>query len=136
MGGYSVDRFGPGRVIMISIIVQAASLLFLSIFGHIMIVGILLIGIMMMSLFVGIPAVQSYFIQKAPSSSNLVLSINTSVVHLGLAAGAGTGGILVETSSTLSFHPLLASSMIVLAMIAAVISMRESRKKRISYLAS
>ena len=39
-------------------------------------------GIMVLSMFAAGPAVQSYFIQQAPGSSNLILSLNTSIVHL------------------------------------------------------
>lgn len=52
------------------------------------------------SMFVVGPAIQTYFIQQAPQSANLVLSINTSIIHLGLAAGAGAGGAMIDAAAT------------------------------------
>ncbi|UUZ95915.1 hypothetical protein LJK87_16965 [Paenibacillus sp. P25] len=46
--------------------------------------GLGLIALMVFSMFMTGPAIQTYFIQQAPESSNLVLSLNTSIVHLGL----------------------------------------------------
>lgn len=48
------------------------------------------------SVFVTGPAIQTYFVQKAPESSNLIISLNTSIIHLGVAIGAGAGGVLTN----------------------------------------
>lgn len=85
-------------------------------------------GIMVLSMFAAGPAVQSYFIQKAPDSSNLILSLNTSIVHLGLAAGAGSGGFMVNTISTLQYHPWLGGFVLALGLAAGLVSFSAGRK--------
>jgi len=131
LGGYGVDRWGAARMIMISIIVQAAALALLPLLSSTTAVGLSLIALMVFTMFVAGPAVQSYFIQQAPRSSNLVLSLNTSIVHLGLAAGAGAGGLVVNSASTLAYHPWVAVTIVVLGLATAVISftMRSTRSQ-------
>ncbi|GIO95765.1 hypothetical protein J14TS5_08510 [Paenibacillus lautus] len=88
LGGYGVDRFGPAKVITLSTLIHIAVFALLPLLAGQSFIGLGLMGIMVLSMFAAGPAVQSYFIQKAPGSSNLILSLNTSIVHLGLAAGA------------------------------------------------
>ncbi|MDR6550702.1 hypothetical protein [Paenibacillus qinlingensis] len=59
------------------------------------------------------PATQTYFIQQAPHSSSLVLSLNTSIIHLGLATGAGAGGAMISANSTVLYNPWMASFIVV-----------------------
>lgn len=75
------------------------------------------------------PGVQAYFIQQAPQSANLVLGLNISIIHLGLALGAGAGGMIVNTASTVVYHPMIASFTYALGLAMAVVSF--SMRKRI-----
>ncbi|MDO3682079.1 transporter [Paenibacillus ehimensis] len=43
-----------------------------------------------------VPAQQYYLITLSPHSSEIALSVNTSVFQLGLAVGAGMGGLIVD----------------------------------------
>ncbi|MDQ6420621.1 MFS transporter [Paenibacillus sp. LHD-117] len=131
LGGYGVDRWGAGRVILVNLVIQILAIAAMPLFSHSTAVGILLIGVMIFIMFATGPAVQSYFIQQAPRSTNLVLSLNTSVVHLGLAAGAGAGGYLVDASSTLRFHPWLSASLLLISL-AVIASFAYGRKKAFS----
>lgn len=76
------------------------------------------------------PAIQSYFIQRSPESSGMALSINTSMTHIGLAAGAGTGGVLFQQVSTLHFHPWLAAAMVGIGLGIAYVGYAGERKRR------
>ncbi|QAY66549.1 MFS transporter [Paenibacillus protaetiae] len=128
LGGSIVDRWGASRAlgVFISIHLLALALLpFLS-FSTPLAVG--LIVIMFIALFASGPAVQSYMIQQAPKSANFVLSLNTSVIHLGIAGGAGAGGYLVSGTATLQYHPWLAAGLVALGLIAAQISFALGRK--------
>ncbi|WP_338043590.1 hypothetical protein [Paenibacillus hamazuiensis] len=89
----------------------------------------MLIGFIISSMFVAGPAVQTYFIQQAPQSANLVLSLNTSIIHLGLAAGAGAGGFMVSASSTVLYNPWLAGVIVTLGLGAALISFSLGKKR-------
>lgn len=129
LGGYGVDRYGANRIITFSMILHVAVLALLPLFSGSLFIGLVLIALMMFSMFVTGPAIQTYFIQQAPQSSNLVLSINTSIIHLGLAAGAGAGGVLVTTSSTVLYNPWMASFVVALGLVAAIVSFSVGKRR-------
>lgn len=132
-GGYGIDRWGAARIIAFSTIVHVVVLALLPLFAGSTLIGLLLISIMMVSLFMAGPATQTYFIQQEPQSSSLVLSLNTSIIHLGLATGAGAGGAMISANSTVLYNPWMASFIIVLALLSAFISFSMG-KKRLSNL--
>jgi len=88
-----------------------------------------LILVWMFNVFMNTPAVQAYFIQLAPQSSNLILSLNTSVSHLGLAIGAATGGILINFNSTVQYHPWAASAFYAISLMLAFVTSALSKRK-------
>lgn len=133
LGGYGIDRWGAGRIITFSTIMLIFVLALLPLFSEATLIGLLLISLMMISLFMAGPATQTYFIQQAPQSSNLVLSLNTSIIHLGIATGSGAGGALISANSTVLYNPWLASFIVVLALLSALISFSMG-KKRLSNL--
>ncbi|QMV42024.1 MFS transporter [Cohnella cholangitidis] len=128
LGGYGVDRWGASRLIAFSIIVHAATLALLPLFSEFLGVGLALIALMIFSMFVAGPAIQTYFIQQAPRSANLVLSINTSIIHLGLAAGAGAGGAMINAAATPQYNPWLACVVVLLGLASAIVSFSSGRK--------
>ncbi|PYI51592.1 MFS transporter [Paenibacillus flagellatus] len=129
LGGYGVDRWGASRVIASSIVLHVATLALLPLFAGTPAAGLALIALMILSMFVSGPAVQTYFIQQAPESSSLVLSLNTSIVHVGLAAGAGAGGVLAGAASTVYYNPWLAGAIVALGLAAAIVSFSLGRKR-------
>ncbi|MCR8636446.1 MFS transporter [Paenibacillus radicis (ex Xue et al. 2023)] len=131
VGGYGVDRWGASRIITFSTIVQVATLALLPLFSESLGIGLGLIALMISSMFVAGPAIQTYFIQQAPQSSNLVLSLNTSIVHLGLAAGAGAGGVMINATSTTLYNPWMASFIVTLGLAAAFVSFSLGKKQRL-----
>ncbi|MBU7318144.1 MFS transporter [Paenibacillus oleatilyticus] len=128
LGGYGVDRWGAARVITFSIAVHIAALAVLPFVSDVPGIGLALLAVIIFSMFANGPAIQSYFIQQAPESSNLVLSLNTSIVHLGLAAGAGTGGFMINAASTLQYNPWAASFILVIGLAAALVNFTRGRK--------
>ncbi|BBI34237.1 MFS transporter [Cohnella abietis] len=129
LGGYGVDKWGTVRVISIGLAVQAVSLAFVPVFASIIAVELILITICMCSMFVTAPAVQTYIIQQAPQSANLLLGLNTPISHLGLAVGAGLGGLIVTATSSVVYNPWVASSVIALGLMTASISFSLSKSK-------
>jgi DHA1 family putative efflux transporter-like MFS transporter len=128
LGGYGVDRFGAFRMIVASISVHFAVFALLPLFAASTAAALLLVALMVLAMFASGPAIQSYFIQSAPGSSNLVLSLNTSIIHLGLAAGAGGGGAWINGSTSLHSLPWLAGGLLFLGLAAATVSSRYGRK--------
>jgi DHA1 family putative efflux transporter-like MFS transporter len=131
LGGYGVDKWGASRVITFSIIVHVVSLAVLPLFTEFLVIGLVLLALMISSMFVAGPAIQTYFIQQAPQSSNLVLSLNTSIIHLGLAAGAGVGGVIINAASTTLYNPWMACFIVLLGLAAAIVSFTVGKKKRL-----
>jgi MFS transporter, DHA1 family, putative efflux transporter len=82
-----------------------------------------LIAIWVSSFSAAVPAIQTYFIQQAPQSSNLVLGLNTSILHLGVAIGAGIGGLVVDSTSTVLYNPWIASCTLTLGLVVAILSL-------------
>lgn len=122
LGGYSVDKWGTVRMIALTLAVSVVSLAFLPLSTLSLVAGSGLITIWMLSMFMSAPALQTYFIQQAPQSSNLVLSMNLSIIHLGIAGGAGAGGLIVDSTSTVLYHPWIASLTVALGLAAALVS--------------
>lgn len=131
LGGYGVDRFGASKVIIASMMIHIGVFAILPLL-HSPLIGLPFIGMMVISMFAAGPAVQSYFIQQAPGSPNLILSLNTSIIHLGLAAGAGAGGFMVNASSTLQYHPWLGALVLALGLAAGLVSFSAGRRKPLS----
>ncbi|MDR6879497.1 MFS transporter [Bacillus sp. 3255] len=129
LGGYGIDRWGAARIIAFSTIMHVVVLALLPLLAGSTLIGLLLILVMMVSLFMAGPATQTYFIQQAPQSSSLVLSLNTSIVHLGLATGAGVGGAMISANSTVLYNPWMASFIIGLALVSACISFSLGNKQ-------
>ncbi|MBM7563910.1 MFS transporter [Paenibacillus sacheonensis] len=130
IGGYGVDRWGAARVIVAGVLLHIAALVLLPLFQASVIAGSILLGFVVFSMFAVGPAMQSYFIQRAPQSANLILSLNTSIIHLGLAAGAGAGGVLLTNASTLRYHPWLAGGILLLGLAAGLIGFAKGRARR------
>ncbi|MCS7463167.1 MFS transporter [Paenibacillus doosanensis] len=129
LGGSLVDRWGTSRTLGTWLVIHLLALALLPVFTFSTPLAVGLIAIMFVALFASGPAIQSYMIQQAPKSANFVLSLNTSVIHLGIAGGAGAGGYLLNGTASLQHHPWLAAALIALGLAAAQISFALSRKK-------
>ena len=95
IGGSAIDKWGSMRMMVISMIGHVITLALLPLTIHLFPLAIALLSLWIMSMFIMGPATQTYFIEKAPLSSNLIISLNISVTQIGLAVGASLGGIAV-----------------------------------------
>ena len=121
-GGFGVDRWGAARTIVVTVALSAAALAVLPAAASVRIVGLALLAVWMFALFATAPGLQTYFIRLSPGAADFVLGLNTSVIHLGTAAGAAVGGALVHSASTVYYHPWAAGLIYVLALGAAALS--------------
>ncbi|MEF3305931.1 MFS transporter [Paenibacillus sp. GYB003] len=128
LGGFGVDRWGAVRIIAVSLSLSAALLLALPLFAASALLGLLLIALWFTALFMNAPALQTYFIQQDPESGNLVLGLNLSIVHLGIALGAGAGGVVADAASTVQYNPWTAGLIAALGLAAAAASFSMRRR--------
>jgi MFS transporter, DHA1 family, putative efflux transporter len=128
LGGSAVDKWGSVRMIVISMIVHVVTLAMLPLAIHSFAFAIALLFLWVISMFLMGPATQTYFIEKAPQSSNLIISLNTSVTQVGLAIGAAVGGMAVTLNATVMYNPWVASAAQILAFTAAIVSIQMSRR--------
>ncbi|WP_239614594.1 MFS transporter [Cohnella mopanensis] len=131
MGGIWADKWGTVRMMSGGMAILAISLALLPLFVAYVAVGLSLIVVWIFAMSMTIPAIQTYFIQQAPQSSNLVLGLNTSVLHLGVAAGAGIGGLAVDATSTVLNNPWVASGAAAISLVMAIVSASRRRETAI-----
>ncbi|RAS74615.1 MFS transporter [Priestia endophytica] len=128
VGGLLADRIGIVRTLIGSIAIHIISLVLLSIvsgFGWVMIT-IPLLMIWEIAAWIFGPTQNFNLISLTPEASGIVLSLNSSFVQLGFAAGAGIGGIVAGRSSILEISWVGAIS-VVIALIIGVFSFKHSR---------
>ncbi|MEH7357786.1 MULTISPECIES: MFS transporter [Priestia] len=131
IGGWSSDKFGGARTILISLVLFASSLFVLP-YATRSIISLLIVVILYGSLVWALsPAVQNYLAKAAPESSDIQLGLNTSFLHLGVALGSGFGGILIN------YYPVttniwVAGIMVTLALFSAVYSVVQTKQDRVS----
>ncbi|MFU1996152.1 MFS transporter [Priestia megaterium] len=129
VGGLLADRIGIVRTLVGSMAVHIISLVLLSTvsgFGWVM-VTIPLFMIWEIAAWTFGPTQNFNLISLTPEASSIVLSLNSSFVQLGFAAGAGMGGIVAGRSSILEISWVGATSVVV-ALLIGVFSFRRSRE--------
>jgi DHA1 family putative efflux transporter-like MFS transporter len=129
VGGLLADRIGIIRTLVGSMAVHIISLVLLSTvsgLGWVM-VSLLLLLIWEFAAWSFGPTQNFNLVSLTPEASSIVLSLNSSFVQLGFAAGAGIGGIVAGRSSILEISWIGATS-VVIALLVGVFSFRRSRE--------
>jgi DHA1 family putative efflux transporter-like MFS transporter len=99
VGGYGADKWGIPRTMIGGLLFHSGILFLLTAFSH---SSMLVLPLLMLWSFFAWstgPVQQVYLIGMAPKASGIILSLNTSIVQLGMAVGAVIGGIIVESKS-------------------------------------
>lgn len=122
LGGYSSDRWGVPRTVFSSMVIHAISLLMLPILTSTLVFALVMVAIWIGSAWMTSPALQTYFIRQSPQAPDLALSLNTSVLQIGFALGAGIGGIMVDVSGDISNVAWLGGCIVIIGILAALIS--------------
>lgn len=99
LGGYGVDKWGIPRTMVGGLVFHSVVLFLLTAFSHS--ASFVFPLLMLWSFFAWSsgPVLQVFLIGMAPQASGIVLSLNTSIVQLGMALGAVIGGVVVENIS-------------------------------------
>lgn len=132
-GGYSTDRWGVPRTLIGGMLLHAAALLLISLAAHSAVIVYPLLMLWACSAWSSGPTQQYHLINLAPEASGIMLSLNTSVLQLAMAAGAGIGGVVVQQVSLVSISWIGAAAVAVAAGTAALslgISRSKSLRKR------
>ncbi|RUS45052.1 MFS transporter [Cohnella sp. AR92] len=128
LGGTGVDRLGTTRMLVLSLALHIAALALLPLLQGSTVLALIVITLWALSMFMSAPAINTYFIQLDPRKAQIVLGLNLSFTHLGLAAGAGAGGLMIDLSATPLYNPWLASSLGLIGMGVAWYSFRLRNK--------
>jgi DHA1 family putative efflux transporter-like MFS transporter len=120
LGGFLADRIGTARTLVGSMAVQALSLALLSTVSGWIIATIPLLMLWAIAAWAFGPTQSFNLVSLAPEASGIMLSLNSSFVQLGFAAGAGIGGIAVGGLSIMAITWISATSVAFAAAVAAV----------------
>lgn len=95
LGGYSADRWGVYRTLLSGMGLHIVTLFSLSLAAHSPDFVFPLLILWSFAAWSSGPTQQYHLVTMAPESSGIMLSLNSSVMQLSMAAGAGIGGIVV-----------------------------------------
>lgn len=129
VGGLLADRIGIVRTLVGSMTIHIISLLMLYIVSGFewIIVTLPLLMIWEMAAWTFGPTQNFNLVSLTPEASGIVLSLNSSFVQLGFAAGAGIGGIVAGRSTILEISWVGATSVLI-ALLIGVFSYRNNRE--------
>jgi DHA1 family putative efflux transporter-like MFS transporter len=131
LGGYSTDKWGFQRTLVGGMLLHAAALVLLSVTSHSPSVVFAVLMLWAFAAWSSGPTQQYHLITLAPEASGIVISLNTSVLQLAMAAGAGIGGIVVQQVSLNSISWIGAAAVAVAAGTAAAsLGLLRSRSRR------
>ena len=102
IGGLLADRLGTFRTLLGAMSVQILALLLLSAGLNSIIFSVMLLLIWVIACWTFGPTQNFNLVSLVPGASSIVLSLNSSFVQLGFAAGAGIGGMAVGGISVTS----------------------------------
>lgn len=122
-GGYSADRMGVKRTLIMGMALHVISLLMLNVTAHSGAALFIVLILWSFSAWSSGPTQQYNLVTMAPESSGIMLSLNSSVMQLAMAAGAGIGGIAVSAVS-LSSITWIGAVGVVIAMMIIILTYR------------
>ncbi|WP_263559834.1 MFS transporter [Paenibacillus polymyxa] len=127
-GGFLTDRIGIPRSLMGGMGAQVVALVLLSTMAQSAAVTILLLMLWGFSAWSSGPGLQFNLVALAPEASGIMLSLYGSVLQLSIAVAGGIGGLVADSYSVHAVSWVAAVS-VALAVILAVISLRQKHNK-------
>ncbi|WP_079912009.1 MFS transporter [Paenibacillus sp. 32352] len=102
VGGYSADKRGIKNTLVSGMVLHVISLILLSLVGHSVIAVFAILILWSFAAWSSAPAQQFNLVSLVPESSGVMLSLNSSMMQLAMAVGAGIGGLIVNRVSLAS----------------------------------
>ncbi|MFD0698473.1 MFS transporter [Paenibacillus sp. GCM10027628] len=102
VGGYSADKRGIKYTLVSGMVLHVISLILLSLVGQSVIAVIVILILWSFAAWSSAPAQQFNLVSLVPESSGVMLSLNSSMMQLAMAVGAGIGGLIVNHVSLAS----------------------------------
>lgn len=134
-GGYSADRQGVKRTLLVGMALHVFSLVMLNLTSHSPFAIVAVLILWSFAAWSSGPTQQYHLVTMAPESSSIMLSLNSSVMQLAMAAGAGLGGIAVSAIS-LSSITWIGAAGVAIAFAVVGVSYRSSYRKETSNASS
>ncbi|MBV6685081.1 MFS transporter [Bacillus sp. JRC01] len=129
LGGFSTDKWGSFRTLTGGILLHAITLLLFPLIGQFaMILYVLLIFWALAAWSSGAP-IQFELISLAPAAASIVLSLHSAAGQLGMAAGAGSGGIAVN-NGLLNYIPWIGAFALVTSIVVIIGDNILSKRKK------
>ncbi len=128
LGGFGTDRIGTNQMLVVCISLNLISIMLLAIAGTTAIGAFTITAVWGLSSWAFTSSQQCYLVQLAPHSTGLVMSLNISAFNVGIASGAGLGG-LVSSNSTHSNINWAGSTLVAIALGLLAYSFIVARRK-------
>ena len=96
IGGYSADRWGTVRTVVLGVLLLGLALFMLPFAATLFLGAALAIAVWGVAGWMLTPPQQSRLIAQAPDVPGVVLSLNGSAIYLGSATGAALGGVVLH----------------------------------------
>jgi DHA1 family putative efflux transporter-like MFS transporter len=131
LGGFSTDKWGAPRTLVTGMLFHTIALLLLTFAGQSAVIVFPLLMLWAFTAWSSGPTQQYHLMTLAPEASGIMLSLNSSVLQLGMAAGAGLGGVITQQISLPSITWIGATGVILAAATAATFfGVSRSRARR------
>ncbi|MBL5867374.1 MFS transporter [Bacillus sporothermodurans] len=135
-GGYSTDRWGVQKTLLGGMSLHIIMLVLLSLVTNSYISVLIILILWSFAAWSSGPTQQYNLATIEPESTGILLGLNQSVMQLGMAAGAGIGGIFVEKVSLSSVTWIGALGVTIAIVATLLISRAQSFKMSVAYKTS
>lgn len=112
-GGYATDKWGLYRVLIVGLGLNGIALVLIAFGVHVPILLVAMLILWSIAVWSLGPPQQLHVITIAPESTGIMLSLNSMILQLAMAAGAGIGGLVVEQISLSSITWVAAAAIVV-----------------------
>jgi len=129
LGGFSTDKWGAFRTLTGGILLHAIALLLFPFIGQFAFLFYVLLIFWALAAWSSGTPIQFQLISLAPAAASIVLSLHSAAGQLGMAAGAGIGGIAVK-NGLLNYIPWIGAFALAVSVVVIVADNVLSKRKQ------